>query len=237
MSRDALLDEIALRRASIEDAEREFAAGELSAEDRDVLLQRERAAIAQCEAAIALTPASPATARPRRRRALLWVALACFVAVAVVLLLSALNPRQPGDSVTGGIDASTAQTVAQDLTQAEIDQADGQVGDALAAYDAVLGLEPTNVEALTQSGWLTFSAGTTARDQTAVSLGEERVAEAVTLSPGDPDARLYYAIIAASTPGHRALAVSEFRTFLRLHPSTVDRALASPWLRRLHIKT
>ncbi|MDE3044942.1 MAG: hypothetical protein KGJ10_09000, partial [Acidobacteriota bacterium] len=53
---------------------------------------------------------------------------------------------------------------------------------------------------------------------------------ALALAPQDPAPRLYYAIVAASTPGEKALAVKEFKIFLRLRPSKGQLAIARPFL-------
>jgi tetratricopeptide (TPR) repeat protein len=242
-SGDALRDEIALREASIADARAEFDAGELGEAALAALEARERAAIERCRQALAAADASsgsPAAVVPKaraHRRRYLLIALGCFVAAAAVVLVAQIAPRQPGSSITGGITTATAQRVERLLAQAEIDQSAGNPTDALVAYDQVLALDSRNVEALTQSGWLSFSAGSADTDLALVRLGETRVARAVAISPRDPGARLYYAIIAASTPGHRRLALRQFRVFLRLHPSTTLRAVARPWLVRLGLST
>jgi hypothetical protein len=231
MSNQSLTDEIALRRASILDAERELADGELTEPEFADLVAREREAIARCELVLA-QPIVPVLRR--RRRALLWVALFCLIVAVAGTLVAALGPRQPGASITGGVAGAQVQEINDDLVTAELDQADdtaSSIAAALVAYDAALSLDPTNVEALTQSGWLTFTAGSIAHNAAAVRLGVQRLADAVVDAPTDPDPRLYYAIASASTPGDRALAVHEFRVFLSLNPSPTLRATASKWLR------
>jgi cytochrome c-type biogenesis protein CcmH/NrfG len=119
------------------------------------------------------------------------------------------------------------------LSQAEADVANGDVVAALSAYAQVLAVEPRNVVALTQTGWLDFSAGSADHRASLVSLGVSDLARALALAPNDPAPRLYYAIVAASTPGERSLAVKEFRIFLSLRPSNGQLAVAAPFLRQL----
>jgi cytochrome c-type biogenesis protein CcmH/NrfG len=230
-----LYDEIALREASIADAQREYADGELSSDQYTALVAREAAAITKCREAIAAQAVSPRATTTRHRRPLLVIALGCFALVVVIVLVAALTPRQPGSSDTGGISEATQQRVAALLAAAEIDQAASDDATALAAYTSVLSLEPDNVEALTQSGWLTFSAGSIDRDLSAVRLGEHRVETAVDLEPTNPDSRLYYAIIVASTPGNTTLARRQFEIFVSLKPSAGLLAVAAPWLKSLKV--
>jgi cytochrome c-type biogenesis protein CcmH/NrfG len=154
------------------------------------------------------------------------------MAGAVVL---AAQPRQPGNSDTGSISGSVAQQVSRLLSQAEIDQALGNVVNALIAYNEVLALEPRNPEALAQSGWLDFTAGSASKNLDTVRTGVRRLALAVRVAPTDPSARLYYAIAAASTPGSRAVAVAQMRIFLALRPNAHLMAIARPWLRALGV--
>lgn len=236
-----LRDEIALREASIADAHREFAAGEMTKEQCDVVTARETAAIAKCRAALVDLPVTPAVATVpspssrRHRRPLLLIALGCFLVAIVVVLVATLGLRQPGQSVTGNVDLTTQQRVTAFLVDGETDEANKNDATALIAFNEALALAPTNIEALTQSGWLTFSAGSAEGDLSAVQLGEARIEQAVDLDPKYPNSRLYYAIAAAATPDDRALAVKEFKDFLHLKPNVALLALATPWLEYLKI--
>ena len=237
MTRDAASwrDEIALREASLADARREARAGELGGDELALIEERESRALASAAAALAvLAEETPARRAPRRRRrAFLAVAAVAFAAAVVVLLWSAIGVRQPGTSETGSVNLDRAQRVTQLLGEAEADTLAGHEATALAAYRAVLALEPGNVTALTESGWLDFSAGAAAHDATLTSLGVRDLRAAIARAPRNPAARLYYAIAAASTPGNAAVARDQFRVFLTLHPSSAQRAIAAPYLVRL----
>jgi len=231
-------DEIALREASLADARREVVAGELSGEQFAEIEQRETRALARARAALeafsigAPEPSSlPATRR--RRRSLLIVAFVAFVVALVILLLATLAIRQPGTSGTGSVNLNRSQQEAQLLTEAEADTANGNDTAALAAYQEVLALDATNVTALTEAGWLDFSAGSAASNNALVTLGVSDLHRAIGLAPGEAAPRLYYAIAAASTPGNHALAVREFRVFLTLHPAPAQLAIAAPYLHQL----
>ena len=239
-------DEIRLREASLEDARRENALGELSDEDFASIIEREHAALARAReslveltAAVASTPSAPKArgATRRRRRSRLVVALVCFALAAGVLVWANVGLRQAGSSATGGLDLSQTQKLQQLITEGEADVAAGSDAAALSAYQQVLALQPTNVVALTEAGWLEATAGSKSRDAAVVSKGIALLHQAVTLAPTSPAPRLYYAIVAYETPGNRALAVAQFRTFVRLHPSKAQLAVAAPFLRLLGISS
>ena len=166
--RESLLGEILLRRASIADARAELESGELSDEQFTTLLSREEGALARCDSRLAqlevdqseVSPPLSLRRQPRRhRRGYLVGSLVSFAVAAAVLLFMALSPRQLGGSNTGSIAETRTQQIRTLLRQAELDQLQAQSSSALSAYNSVLLLDPQNVEALAQSGWLSFSAG------------------------------------------------------------------------------
>jgi cytochrome c-type biogenesis protein CcmH/NrfG len=232
----SLRDEIALREASLVDARRELAAGELSADDYQTIESREQVALERArrelEELSRRPSAAPAGPRVRRRR-LLVVAAVCFVVALGVLLWSSLGPRQAGNSITGSVSLGHVQEVQQLLIEAEADVANGNVVTALNAYERVLVLDPKNVQALTQTGWLDFSAGSSDQQITVIDYGLQDLRTAVKLAPRQAAPRLYYAIVADSTPGNHALAKQEFEVFLRLKPSRAQLAIAQPFLTKL----
>jgi hypothetical protein len=240
MNRDESLlrDEIALREASLDDAQREVAAGELSAESFTAIQSREHAAISQAHEKLAelsrQDPGAPKSGRRRRAR-YLTTALVCFAVALGLLLWSSLAPRQAGNSITGSVQLGHAQEIQQFLIEAQADIANGNVVAALSAYEHVLGLDATNEVALTQTGWLDFSAGSSDQDATLVGVGVKDLRNAVKLAPRNPAPRLYYAIVADSTPGNQALAKMEFEVFLKLKPSNGQVAIAQPFLKKLKL--
>jgi len=234
--KEALLNEIGLREASLRDARRELESDELSSEQFDAIERRERGALDTAHRRLveleATTGASTPTARVRKRRWLV-VGLCCIALAVGVLLWSAVSPRQAGNSATGDLTLSKAQKVQQFLNEAEADIANGNAATALDAYREVLGLDPRNVPALTQLGWLEFSAGSSSQDLTVMRAGVNDLRQAIALAPRSPAPRLYYAIVADSTPGNQALAKSEFEVFLALKPSRGQLAIARPFLAKL----
>jgi len=228
-------DEITLREASLADARRELEAGELTKLQAATIEAREEVALRDAYDELSEATASGARRRPtrRRRRWILLVGLGCFLVAVIVVLWTSLAARQPGNSVTGGVSLSRAQQVTQYLSEAQADVANGNVVAALGAYQAVLAISPKNVAALTQTGWLDFSAGSSNTSPTLVSLGIRDLRKAITYGPRDPAPRLYYAIVADSTPGNKTLARNEFKLFLALKPSSAQLAIAQPFLQQL----
>jgi tetratricopeptide (TPR) repeat protein len=242
MNRDVqrLSDEVMLREASLRDAQSEFEANELTAEEFAIIEERERTALASLADRIAQL-ATEAASQPavatgrRRRRSLLLTALLCFALAAGVILWSSVTTRQPGESATGSISASDAKMIANLLNEGEVDVANGNLGGALAAYDSVLLIDANNVTALTQSGWFYFNAGSSEQKLAYVRKGTKRLRQAVSLAPNSPSAHLYYAIAALSTPGNEQLARRQFERFIALDPPAALRAAADPYLKKLNL--
>jgi len=242
LNRDAgqLRDEIRLREASLRDATRERDAGELRPDQFDDIERREGVALERARNELGELMVSVDTTQTRRRkRRVRWlvVAAACFAVVLVYALFSSTSPRQPGNSGDGNIDFTRSQLVDRLLTQAEVDVANSKDTTALSAYAKVLNLEPKNVTALTQTGWLDFTAGSAAAKASVVEYGIKELEKAIAVAPRQTAPRLYFAIVADSTPGNQRVAKSEFEVFLKLKPSAGQLAVARPFLVKLGIKT
>jgi tetratricopeptide (TPR) repeat protein len=236
-SAQQLRDEILLREASLSDVRRELAAGEISAIEAATIEAREDLALRRARAMLEILgdEGSQRTGR-RRRQSLLWIGLGAFFLVLIIVLWSSILLRQPGTSDTGNVSLGAQQLVAQWLNDAQTDVAEGNVTAALEAYQNVLALSPKNVSALTQVGWLDFSAGSSDTNPALVALGIKDLHEAIKYAPHNPAPRLYYALVADSTPHNQAIAKSEFRVFLALHPSKAQLAVAAPFLKQLGIR-
>ena len=231
-----LRDEISLREASLQDAKRERDAGELSQGDFDQIVAREEKAIAKAlEKISALKDVAPKVAVRRvRKKRLLVVAIVAFSAATVLILWSALAPRQQGTSITGSVQLGNSAQVKQLLLEAEADIANGQIATALDAYSRVLAIDEKNVTALTQSGWLVFSAGSASKNAELINKGSRLVSDAYVLAPNNPATVLYSAIIATSH-GESKISTQLFKQFLALKPSAGQLAVATPFLKQLGI--
>jgi len=124
----------------------------------------------------------------RRRRTLVWVgAVVAFVVVAALVLSQVAGQRGSSETFTGDIRQTTRDLLleARDLT------AQGDVEGALAAYDEVLGIAPTNAEALTYSAWLGRTMSGSLSDEDALA----RLDDAIAADPAYADALVFRAII------------------------------------------
>lgn len=148
---DALAEERDFLLASLRDLEREREAGDIDPEDYRTL----RSGYVARTAAIAREIAAGQRRRGERRN---WTRTA--VGVTVVLALAAgsgawvatqSGQRLPGESVTGGIEQSSASMLSQ-ARMADM----SNPAEALALYNGVLEIEPDNVEALTYRAWLLY---------------------------------------------------------------------------------
>jgi len=241
MKRDIaqLRDEVRLREASLRDATREREDGELSDDQFEAIRRREGAALENARNELgALMVSVDATRVGTRTRRVRWLVLAtlCFAVVVTYLLLSSTSPRQEGNSGDGGITLTRAQTIDRLLSQAEVDVANNHDVTALSAYAEVLTLDPKNVTALTQSGWLDFTAGSAAKQASVIEVGIRELEKAIAVAPRQSAPRLYFAIVADSTPGNEKVAKSEFETFLKLKPSRGQLAIARPFLQKLGLR-
>ena len=163
------------------------------------------AAFARWRRAAPVAFASPRAApRPVSRR-VAWAAAVLLVAVGAGWLVGRqAGERLPGQSLTGGIDDSTASLLARARASTFADPAG-----ALDLYAEVLALDPDQVEALTYRGWLVWLV---ARGSEDASLRDRAVAgvvadleRATALDPEYADAHCFLGIVrfrhAGDAPG------------------------------------
>jgi tetratricopeptide (TPR) repeat protein len=167
----ALEDQRDFLLASLDDLEREHAAGDVDEHDyaelRDDYTARAAKVLRAIESHEArVAPSSGSSAKPEWRRLAIAGGIGLFAVATGLVLALGLGRRGEGDTVTGAIrqsenaGSSAGQTdmpewfdEAASLTQA------GRLDDAIAIYDDVLADEPDNVLALTFKGWLQFQNG------------------------------------------------------------------------------
>ncbi|MGH9088390.1 MAG: tetratricopeptide repeat protein, partial [Acidimicrobiales bacterium] len=169
--------------------------------------------------------------RPRRRRWVAVVGVACLVAGTALLAVELSSPRLPGEAPTGSIDLSQAQKEARQLQQARSLVNGGHPAQALQAYGQLLAEDPKNPVALAEWGWLEWQAATAAKQENAAADGEAAVARAVHLEPSLYAAQYYLGTMLVDG-GKATKAVARFRTFLGDHPSAKWLDDAAPAIRR-----
>ncbi len=169
---------------------------------------------------VAETSASPARAVARRRRRWRLYVGGCliFVGLAYVGLVDGLRMRLPGETPTGGVSLSRAQTIARRLAQAAtlVDQGNDLL--ALKTYESVLSMDPSEPVALAYRGWLLAQAGFASGDSSMVQLGAASLAEAESVSPKYPDPHGLLGQVDFQYLHRDSEAVRQFRQFLADQP-------------------
>lgn len=163
-------------------------------------------------AASAVEP-SAAPGRSRLGLAVTAAVIAVVAVVAGVLVARYSGSRSAGDSITGEI----RRTSREMLFEAQQTVTSGDISAAIAIYDEVLELQPSNVEALTYRGWLTARSGDL--DRAAGYLEE-----AIATDPDYPDAHLFRSIVAIDR-GEIERAAAELAVFDGSDPPAFARSL------------
>jgi tetratricopeptide (TPR) repeat protein len=172
---------------SLDDLDAEFEAGDLDENDYEGLsddytrrlagvarsIEQERNAFEQVDNKLS-----------NKQRIITVIAVAVVAILAGVLLARASGFRSPADSATGDIRQSSSGL----LSEADTLTREGRWPEAIVVYNEVLQVAPGNVEALTYRGWLTSRVGDNAG-------GLIDLAEAVSVDPTYPDARVFSAIL------------------------------------------
>lgn len=243
--RAELDDERSFLLDSLEDLERERAAGDLSQEDYEVLRDRytrraaevlralQRASSTETgPSAVASSPGSGAGSTPARRRprTLLVVGLLAVVAaVAVVVVVTQTGARLPGQTATGSVSLSRAAQERRTLAQAQALEVSGDKAGALGLYGQVLAVDPTQPEALAESGWLEFEAGVQSRDAAVLSAAQAEEQKAEDVEPSAYAPHLYLGSMLL-TEGNAPGAVTQYRRFLADGPPASVVEAARPFI-------
>jgi tetratricopeptide (TPR) repeat protein len=229
---------------SLEDLERERAAGDVDDEDYATLEDDYTARAAAVIRAIEQRRAQPAgqpdgpTGQPsagypagstagsaggrRLARTAAWaVGVLVFAVLAGVLVAQASGRRDPGGVATGDI----RQTVATRLNQALTLMAEGDHDEAIERFDVVLASQPTNAEALTYRAWALRLSGEREEGFTALL-------DAATVAPDYPDAHALLAVVFFQE-GLPELAARELEILEGLDPPAHVRELVGPLADRI----
>lgn len=231
---------------SIDDAQREYDAGDLARADYDVLVARDRSRLADVEAELAAlgpeilvdaalvdtalaspdtdTPAAPSDVAPRRRygrwsRVGIVVACLFIVAGAVILVDHAVSPAAPGQASSGSVDVSQAQQIEDQLAAAALLADDGEGQQALELYNRVLTEDPDQGIALAAGGWLEWNAGVAAKSAATELAGRQSEEKSVHVAPDFYGGHLYLGLILLDQDDNATGAVTQFTAFLADGPS------------------
>jgi len=170
--------------------------------------------------------------RARRGRGLLVGGIGVIVvAAALAAVLEATAPRLPGQTASGSVKLNAAEQLRRTLAQAEAVEAQGNASEALRLYQLVLATDPTQVEALAESGWLEFQAGVRDKDSTVLSGAQqqEQLAEQVDSSASAPHLYLGSMLL---TEGNDAAAAGQYRLYLEADPPAAQVRAALPFIDR-----
>ncbi|MGI9119990.1 MAG: tetratricopeptide repeat protein [Acidimicrobiales bacterium] len=202
---------------SLDDLERERAAGDLDDADYQTLKDDYTARAAKVLAAVDQGRAAPtgaAPARTRRGRRLLSVVVVTVVAVSAGLAVAASSgARMPGDTISGDI----RQTSSGQLQQAAALAQQGDFTAALKLYDGVLSADPVNLEALSERGLLLVSLGSATKRPALADQGQASIERALEVDARNPRA-LFYLGLALRLKGDDAGAAEAFDRSLAADP-------------------
>ena len=227
--RDELEEERDFLLESLQDLERERAAGELSERDYQSLHAdyTARAAVVlralERDARARPAPGSkgPPPVKTRRPLVITLGVVLLVAAVAAGAVATFSGPREPGAPMTG----SLPDTPAGRLQQALQLESNGKAADALRIYDQLIKENPRDVAALAYRGWLLKRAGMP--DQAMASLDA-----AIAIDPRFPDAHFFRGMVLYQDRKDPAAAVTEFRLFMSNNPPKEMVPLVEDVLRR-----
>lgn len=220
MSVDELFEEREFLLRSLDDLERERAAGDIDEHDyrtlKDDYTARTAAVLRAIDhAAAPVIDAAPAPTRNWLRPAAWTVGVVALAVTAGLVVAGSSGERLPGDPSAGGI---TATGPSRKLTEARALIGQGKAAEAIERYDEVLAVDPRNAEALAYRGWLVRLAGRQAGQQALLDKGLEYVSRAVEVDPAYPDAHFFKGMMLFEDRKDAVAAVPEFRAFLGLNP-------------------
>ncbi len=156
-----------------------------------------------------------ALGRPRTRRVLGGIGVACFLGVLVVVALVLAGVRLPGQSATGTISLPANESIDDELAAASVFGSQGELSQAITLYDAVLARAPHNPEALTNRAWLIRLVGVAGGSRAEVRSGDATLAQVARLAPGYAPARAFLGIADLEDRRQLQAAIGEFRALLR----------------------
>ena len=247
-----LRDERDFLRRSLDDADREHRAGDLSDEDHAVLVARDASRLAEVEAElaslgpdavaraeppgestvpVAVLDARPDEPRPKMpwwRMAGIGVACACIATGGVILVTHFVQSRQPGQASSGTVTLSQAQMIEQQLGQALALNNRGNTKGALELYNKVLTEDPSNPAALAYAGYLQWNIGSSANVASLVRIGRSEIETAVKDAPSYYEAHLFDGLVLENQDHDAAAAVAQFDDFLADHPPASELPQVAP---------
>lgn len=218
---------------SLDDLDREHAAGDISNDDYEVLRSEYTA-----RAASALRGSE--TLGPRVRNPWRTGVIAIVVAAAALgtglLVARAAGERVGSAGLTGSVRSATVPTAP---SEAQVDRllADGRAlmstdpVKALKSFDQAATIDPTRVEALAYAGWIFRLVSRSTQDATQrtelLSAAQQRLDQAIRTDPAYPDARAFRGILRLRDLGDAKGALADFTALDKLNPPAFVKTLVA----------
>jgi tetratricopeptide (TPR) repeat protein len=212
---------------SLEDLEREHAAGDLNDADFAMLSAEYKVRIASAlrnETPQQSTPTTSTTIRKRSRGRTVATAVACLgVAIGTGLFVAnSAGERTGNQGLTGTVrsagNSGATQTTYAANVEALLAQGRSSLGTdpvaSLRAFDGALALNPKIPEALAYSGWVLRIASRSAEDPQATELVQaalKRIDRAIAVDSNYPDAHAFRGIILLRDLDRKDDAAKEFK--------------------------
>jgi tetratricopeptide (TPR) repeat protein len=213
---------------SLDDLEREHAAGDVDEDDyvalRDDYTARAARVIRTIEAHTVRVRAKGAKAEWWRRPAVI-AGVVAFAVLAGVLVQQSAGRREAGDTMTGDV----SETNQGRLDEAFVLASQGRYDEAIDLQDEVLDDDPYNVEAMAYKGWFNVLSGDVGR-------GMDSLTQAVEIDPDYPDTHAFLAIL-LERAGRPDYALRELDRLAELDPPPEMTALTSQLRARLESST
>lgn len=219
--RAALEEERDFLLRSLQDLERERAAGDIDDEDyralRDDYTARAAAVIRRLTVGEAEAGKEAPAAAPRRSP---WRALAVAVSVAALAVGAGLavarssGERLAGEQVSGSIRRTSGDLVSQALAEFQA----GRAVAALRLLDRAIAADPNNAPALAYRGWLLRLAGSQSGRTELIDEGLRYIDRAIAADPTYPDAHFFKGMVLFADRNDPAGAIREFEAFLANDP-------------------
>jgi hypothetical protein len=200
--------------SSLEDLEREYAAGDLGDADYEALkssyVKRLADVLRGTEIIEDIAENANIVPTRNRKKIVLSIAVVLFVAVGLgVLVARQSGQRLPGQTLSGGTPNSTAGLLAQ---ARQLNFSDPIA--AIKIYSEVLKTRPDEVEALTYRSWLLALTAREASDDirtAAVQAAIVGLGRATLIDPDYPDAHCFLGIVSYRFAADTATAKTELK--------------------------
>ncbi len=233
-SDEELMEERDFLLRSLHDLDDERAAGDVDPDDYAVLrdgytaraaavlrLLDRRRVDAEDDGSPPVVVASAQPSRPRLRGIAVAAGVVAFAVGAGLLVAHGAGQRLPGQTVSGSTPASRVQQL---IAQAGTDMQGNDVIGALKSFQAALAIDPGNVVALAQEGWVLAISGNTTHDQAIIDRGLALVRHAEQIDGSYAPAHFYAGSILLGE-GKANDSIPEFEQYLADDPSSATATL------------